>query len=214
MIGPLCATSIVAALIAWPQASAPPPAPATGPSAADTLLFLAGGGAGLVIHETGHVAASLAFDARPAIKSIRFGPIPFFAIRHATVSRRQEFVISSSGFWMQHASSEWLLSRRPHLRDERAPFAKGVLAFNLAASAVYSVAAFGRFGPPERDTLGMARSLGSDGVGEGWVGALILAPAVLDGYRYLRPDSRWAVWLSRGAKIAAVAVTAAAGRSP
>ena len=41
--------------------------------------------------------------------------MPFFAIRHDPVSRRQEFVISASGFWMQHAASEWILSARPRI---------------------------------------------------------------------------------------------------
>ena len=44
--------------------------------------------------------------------------------------------------------------------DEHAPFAKGVLAFNVAASAAYAGAAFARTGPYERDTRGMASQLG------------------------------------------------------
>jgi hypothetical protein len=41
-------------------------------------------------------------------------------------------------------------------------------------------------------------------IDERWVGALILAPAVLDAWRYFDPDARWPVWLSRGAKVFAV----------
>jgi hypothetical protein len=88
---------------------------------------------------------------------------------------------------------------------------KGVLAFNLAASAVYGAAAFGRFGPPERDTRAMAATLGKDGIPEPVVGLLVLAPAALDGYRYLNPESRWARWMSRGVKVFAVVLTMAAG---
>ena len=51
---------------------------------------------------------------------------------------------------------------------ERAPFAKGLLAWNVLASAAYSGAAFAHAGPPERDTRGMAAALG---VNEAWVGA-------------------------------------------
>lgn len=193
-----------------PVAQVPPAAPA-GHAALDTLLLLGGAGAGLVAHEAGHVLTGLTFGARPSVGALRYGPIRFFAIRHRTVSRRQEFVISSAGFWVQHAGSEWLLTARPNLRYERAPLAKGLLAFNLATSTVYGIAAFGRFGPPERDTLGMADSLGRKGVAEGWVGALILAPAALDGYRYLEPEARWPVWASRGAKVAAVVLTVVAG---
>jgi hypothetical protein len=176
------------------------------------LLFLAGGASGLVVHEAGHVMTGLAFDAHPRARRLNYGPIPFFSIQHDTVTRRREFVITSSGFWMQHAGSEWLLTARPDLKSERAPFLKGVLAFNLAASAVYSVAAFGRFGPPERDTRAMAAALGHDGIPEPIVGLMVIAPAALDGYRYLNPGSAWAKWASRGAKIFGVVLTVAAGR--
>ena len=42
------------------------------------------------------------------------------------------------------------------------------------------------------------------GVDEPWIGMLILAPAVLDAYRYFHPDARWAAWASRGVKIGSV----------
>jgi hypothetical protein len=123
------------------------------------------------------------------------------------VTPRQEFTISSAGFWVQHGTSELLLTRRPHLRKEHAPFEKGILAWNVVASAAYSGAALARTGPPERDTRGMATSLR---VGEPWMGALVLAPAVLDTFRYVRPEARWARWTSRSLKVAAVLLTAAA----
>jgi hypothetical protein len=137
--------------------------------------------------------------------------MPFFAINHDEVSRRREFVIASAGFWMQHAGSEWLLSKRPHLKDEHAPFAKGVLAFNIGTSAVYAASAFGRFGPPERDPRSVAASLGRRGVPEPVVGVLVLAPALLDWYRYEHGDAGPARWASRGAKLASVLLTFAAG---
>ncbi len=204
-----CVLLFTTAAPAQSQTANPQPA---APRVPAVLLFLAGGGAGLVGHELGHVVTGLAFDAHPRARRLDYGPIPFFSIQHDDVSRRKEFVITSSGFWMQHASSEWLLMSRPNLVDERAPFLKGVFVFNLAASAVYSAAAFGRFGPPERDTRAMAATLGKDGVPEPVIGLVILAPALLDGYRYLDPDSRWARWASRGMKIVGVVLTIAAGR--
>lgn len=164
--------------------------------------FLAGAGVGLVAHEAGHLLFDAIFDADPGVKKVDFYGIPFFAITHRSdLPRRQEFVISSAGFWVQHGTNEWLLTRRPRLRQQHAPFAKGVFAFNVGASTAYSVAAFARIGPPERDTRGMA--VGSH-LAEPWMGALILAPAVLDTWRYLDPDARWPVWASRAAKIGAV----------
>jgi hypothetical protein len=165
-------------------------------------VFLGGAAAGLLAHEGGHLIFNLVFDADPGIGRVDFHGIPFFAITHRPdLSPRQEFAVSSAGFWVQHATSEWLLTARPRLRGERAPFLKGLLAFNVLASVAYAGAAFAETGPPERDTHGMAVSARVD---EPWIGALVLAPAVLDAWRYFDPDSRWAVWLSRGAKVGCV----------
>lgn len=141
-----------------------------------------------------------AVGVTPGLRKADFHGIPFFAITHDSVSRRREFVISSAGFWVQHAENEWLL-RRPDLRHRRAPFQKGMFAFNVLTSAAYAGAAFARTGPVERDTRGIAASSRID---ERWIGALLLAPAVLDAWRYYRPDSRWAAWTSRGVKIGMV----------
>jgi hypothetical protein len=210
--GRVCVAVALLLIAAAPARAQAPEQPASKSRTQSVLLFLAGGASGLVGHEAGHVIFGLAFDANPRARRLDYGPIPFFAIDHDRVTRRQEFVISSAGFWMQHASSEWVLTARPDLAREPAPFLKGLLAFNIGASLVYSAAAFGRFGPPERDTLGMATTLGQDGIPEPVVGIFVLAPAVLDGYRYLHPQSRWAKWASRGAKIAGVALTIVAGK--
>ncbi len=175
-----------------------------GSRAATTLVFLGGAAAGLASHEASHVLFDVIFDAHPGVKRVDYAGIPFFAITHEPVSRRREFTVSSAGFWMQHAIDEWLLSTRPNLRKDRAPFAKGILAFNVLASAAYSTAAFTGTGPPERDTRGIAISTGPRGIDERWVGVLVLAPAALDAYRYYRPQARWAAWASRAAKVGMV----------
>ncbi len=173
-----------------------------GRGAASFGKFVAGGAIGLLAHEGGHFLFDIVFDADPTIRRVEFHGIPFFAVTHrAGVSPRREFVISSAGFWVQHAGSEWLLTRRPGLRRERAPIAKGVLAFNVLASGAYAGAAFARTGPYERDTRGMAHGARLD---ERWIGALVLAPAVLDGWRYFDPEADWAAWISRGVKAAMV----------
>jgi hypothetical protein len=182
-------------------------APAEPSTASDVARFLAGGALGLGMHESGHLVTSALFGADPGVKHVSFGPIPFFAITHEPVSPAREYTIAASGFWVQHATSEWLLTRRPGLRGEDAPVAKGVLAFNVLTSAAYATAAFGTFGPYERDTRAMADALG---VSEPWIGGLILAPAALDAWRYFRPGSRWAAWTSRAMKAGAVLAVAAA----
>jgi hypothetical protein len=185
------------------------PRQATAQSASDWSKFLAGGAIALGLHEAGHVALDLTLRASPGIASVRFGPLPFFAITHDPVSPVRESAISSAGFWVQEASSEVLLTRHPRLREERAPLLKGMLAFNVLASVAYAGAAFAGAGPDQRDTRGMA--LSAD-VPEPAIGLIVLAPAALDALRYYKPDAAWAKWLSRAAKIGSVMVVVAASR--
>jgi hypothetical protein len=183
-------------------AQARPAAAASGRTrAAEVGAFLGGAAVAFGAHEGGHLVFDAIFDADAGIDKVDFHGIPFFAITHHPVSPRRELTISSAGFWIQHAGSEWVLTRRPHIKDERAPFEKGILAFNVLASAAYAGAAFARTGPEERDTRGIAASAG---VAEPWVGGMILAPAVLDGWRYFHPDAKWAVWTSRAVKVGMV----------
>jgi hypothetical protein len=167
----------------------------------DAVRFLAGGALGLAMHESGHLVFDGLFDAQPRLEGVRFGPFPFFAITHsASVSPRREFTISSAGFWVQSLSSEWLLTHH-RLREEHAPVAKGVFAFNVLNSAGYAMVALAKAGPVERDTRGMASGINVD---ERVISLVVLAPAALDAYRYFHPDARWAVWASRIAKAGSV----------
>ena len=177
-----------------------------------SATFLLGAAAGLGVHEAGHATFAAAFDANPRVARTTGSVFKFFAIRHEPVSRGREYVISAAGFWFQQAASEAILTTHPRLRDEPRPFMKGMVFFHLGTSAIYSVAAFANIGPAERDTRGMAESLGADGVPEPAIGALILAPAVLDAYRYWKPGSKWAPWAARAAKITGVILAFGAGR--
>jgi len=174
------------------------PGPASAQSLKNTAQLIGGAAVGLALHESSHVVADFASGVPPGVKKVTFGPIPFFAITHDAVGPGREFVISSAGFWMQHAVSELLLTRHKDLRAEDAPVLKGLLAFNVLTSFAYAGAAFARTGPNERDTRGMAVSAGID---EPVIGAAILAPAVLDTVRYFGIRNRWVVWGSRAAKI-------------
>jgi hypothetical protein len=176
-------------------------APAAG-AVQDAVEFVGGGVLGLGMHEGGHLLFDVLFDARPRLSGVHLGPFPFFAITHRSdLTPRREFTVSSAGFWVQDGTSEWLLARKPFLRDEPGWFAKGLLAFNVLNSFGYAMVAFAKAGPPERDTRGIADSAGLD---ERIVGAVVLAPAVLDGYRYFRRGSDRAAWASRVAKIGSV----------
>jgi hypothetical protein len=184
-------------------------ATASAQSVRDAALFAAGGALGLGAHESGHLIFDAAFGAAPGLRTVHFGPLPFFAITHEPVSPVREFTISSAGFWSQHASSEVILSTRPQLRHEHAPLVKGILAFNVLTSVAYAGAAFATAGPDERDTRGIALSAR---LAEPWIGATILAPAVFDAVRYYKPDVAWVRWASRVAKIGgALMIVRAAG---
>ncbi|HEU4939971.1 MAG TPA: hypothetical protein VFT39_26160 [Vicinamibacterales bacterium] len=181
----------------------PSDSPSTGKQ---VVLFLTGAAAGLGAHEAGHVIADLAYGEKPGLKKVDFHGIPFFAITHRSGrASNEEFVISSAGFWVQNAGNEWLLSKRPDLKSEQAPFEKGYFAFNVLASVAYAGAAFAKTGPAERDTRGMAAASRVD---ERWIGALVLAPALLDAWRYYHPRSKWATWSSRGVKVGMVVMVA------
>lgn len=81
---------------------------------------------GLGAHEGSHALFDVIFDSDPEFRRVEFHGLPFFAITHGRVlSPRREFTVSSAGFWVQHAGSEWILSRRPSLRRERGLCADG-----------------------------------------------------------------------------------------
>ncbi len=163
-----------------------------------------GGAAGLGLHEGGHLVANWAFNEKVTVKKVDFKGIPFVALSHAPdLSPRREYVVSSAGFWAQYLYSEQILTHHPNLKDEPRPFLKGMLTFHVVTSLMYAGAAFGKIGPFERDTRGMAVSRR---IGERWIGAMVLAPALLDLYRYFNPDAQWAAWTSRGVKMGSVAL--------
>ena len=84
-----------------------------------------------------------------------------------------------------------------------------MLAFDVLTSIGYGIVAFAEAGPVQRDTRGMAAGLG---VPEPAIGALIMAPAVLDIYRYYRPGSQWAKWATRALAAGSVLILVRAPR--
>jgi hypothetical protein len=184
--------------------SAHPAAAQEGSGASRFGKVMLGGLAGFGLHEAGHLVANWAFEEKVRVKKVNYKGIPFFALSHAPdLSPRREYVVSSAGFWTQYLYSEQILTHHPNLKNEESPFRKGMLTFHVVTSLVYSGAAFAKTGPVERDTRGMASSRRID---ERWIGAMVLAPALLDMYRYFNPGARWATWTSRGVKMGSVAL--------
>jgi hypothetical protein len=185
------------------------PAPAS--RTVDTAKFLSGAALAFLIHEGGHLVFDEAFDAHPQLQWVHFGPVPFFAITPTRpLSARELFTVASAGFWTQEITSDVLQPRHRDLRHEHAPLAKGMLAFDILTSIGYAATAFAQSGPVQRDTRGMAASLD---VPEPAIGALILTPAILEAYRYFRPESRWARWATRIAAAGSVVLVLSAPNS-
>ena len=199
-----CLASLRCSLVAALCLLAPHRIEAQDSVASDVARFLAGGAAAFGIHEGGHLAFDLLFDADPEIEAVHYGPLPFFAIAPtAPISPRQRYTIAAAGFWTQMLTSDLL--RPPHrdLRHEHAPFAKGMLTFDVLTSIGYAAVAFSGTGPSQRDTLGMAAGAR---ISERTAGAIVLAPAAIAVYRYFRPESRWARWAERAAAVGSVAL--------
>ncbi len=191
-------------VVAQPEAA--PPSHPDESAGKRIASFLAGAVTGLATHETGHVIVDLAVGEKPGLRKVDFHGLPFFAITHSSgLPPRREFAISSAGFWVQHAENEWLLRGGGGRGRPGTPFTRGLFAFNVITSAAYAGAAFARTGPEERDTRGMAASARVD---ERVIGALVLAPALLDAWRYYHPGARWAAWTSRGVKVGMVVMIA------
>lgn len=164
--------------------------------------FFQGAFVALLGHEAGHYVANWSIGSHPYIKSVNYGPIPFFTIEpNRTLNKREHYITASAGFTGQHIVNEWLLTRHPNLKDEDKPFLKGLAAFNFWLTVGYAATAFAGTGPDERDTKGMADSIGWN---EPYIGALILVPTALDTYRYKHPDAKWAKTASRVSKLAIV----------
>jgi hypothetical protein len=168
----------------------------------DYLWLLLGAGAGLVLHEAGHVALDYAIDARPILVGVKLGPFPFFAIQPTNLrTDQQRYTVAMAGYIVQDVYSELILHLSPRLRERHRPFLKGMLAMHIGLSVGYAITGFAHVGPPQSDVNTMARSLA---VPPWSVGVMLIVPALADTYRYFVPDSRWAPWVSLGGKLSMI----------
>ena len=147
-----------------------------------------------------------AFDAEPGAEARVVRPASRSSRSPTSRSdRRQEFTISSAGFWVQHATSEWLLTRRPHLRDRARPVRQGRARMERARPRSPTAAPRSRV--PARRNATRAAWPSRSALPKPWIGALVLAPAVLDTVRYARPQAA-----GRGGRRARLKIGCAAGR--
>lgn len=196
---------------AAPSASAAPSGPGIGKSIG---LGLGGALTAFLAHEAGHIFANLLLGNSPRFDGMLvWGVIPFFAVapglrcdgdvctdrsgERFRAGRRGNYFIVTAGFHVQHLLDELILTRRPRIRDERAPFQKGMLLFNVALSCMYAVGAYTGLEDPHGDLAGAARA---SGMHHAWLATALLVPAALDTYRYWSRETRWSPWASRAMK--------------
>jgi len=186
------------------------------------LAWTAGGAlVAFTLHEGCHLATNLALGNRPALRPVHFlGTIPFFAVgpditcdggrctkmdgsRFAPGPRGYGAIVSS-GTLCQQLTDEAILTAHPRLKDEEAPFLKGMLLFGTSVAAAYAVANLTGLEPPEGDLHSFEQATRAP---RGLVAGAVLATAALEVARYYRPDAAWIPWVSRGAKAATIGIT-------
>ncbi len=190
---------------------------------ASVSLTAAGFVTAFVVHEACHGVANLAMANVPTLEPVHFaGFLPFFAVSPniqcvdgtCTKQNGDPFVpgprgyafIVSSGILCQEVTNEIILTERPRIRYETAPFLKGMLLFNVATSVAYGIANLTGIEPPAGDVRGLDSVSGAP---HGVFAALVLATAALDVARYFLPDVGWLPWVSRGSKVVTVGVVVA-----
>jgi len=185
-------------------------------------LGTAGVAVGFLAHELGHVLMNLAYGNVPTFEGLRYGGfIPFFRISPGIYcneagcfytsdgtpfqgGRTGVYLITSAGFNVQHLVSELLLSFDPRLRYHRSPLQKGILFFDLSLSVGYALSTWFQIKPPVGDIQGMADA---SQLNPNWVALMVIIPAGLDLFRFFVPNSKWAPWVSRAAKVTFLGVS-------
>ena len=193
-----------------PPVATPPPLPWR-----SAAIFASGAVTALAAHETCHLLANLAMGNWPGVQSVTFmGFIPYFAIvpsircrggdckKHDgepfSPGRAGLYTIVSAGLQCQQYEDEVILTRRPGLRMDNAPFRKGMLAFNTLMSIGYVLANWAGLEPTDGDIRGIYR----DGTAPRFLlSSMILGIAAVDIARYFHPGARWLAWLNRVAKL-------------
>jgi hypothetical protein len=166
-------------------------------------------------HEAGHVGANLAMGNVPRFEGfLVWDFVPFFAIapciecndegcfdrygKKFSPGRRGKYAIVTAGYQMQHLTDEIILSHSPRLREEYAPFRKGMLLFNIFLSTFYAAGAWTGLQDPHGDLEGAAQLSGID---QTLLSIALVTPAAIDTFRYFVPNSsRWSAWAGRAAK--------------
>lgn len=190
---------IVAACCAWTSLARAQPGEHDYRRAGDYGYFALGALTALIVHESSHLVLDGVLRAHPTFVPVRLGRVPFFAIQPNRIrSDRQLYAITMMGFLAEAITNDIVLSRRPHLSTQHAPFLEGMLGFNAGLDIGYAITGLANVGPPQSDVNSMARAAR---IPRWAVGLMLLVPTAFDIVRYAAPDAKWAPWVSRGARL-------------
>jgi hypothetical protein len=185
-----------------------------------TAISAGGAVTALAAHESCHIITNLALGNRPGFQSVTFaGFIPYFAITPSIHCRGENcfksngqsfapgrpglYTIVSAGIQCQQYEDEVILTRRPGLRMENAPFRKGMLAFNTLLSIGYVLTNWIGVEPTDGDIQGIHRDGGAPRL---LLSSMIFGIAAVDIARYYYPRARWLAWLNRAAKLSVTGI--------
>lgn len=193
----LAALVLVAALTRVAQAAPPPEADFR--RWQDWFWFAGGAATAFVVHEVSHLTMDMMLGKTVHVEKVQLGPFPFFSLTSCcNLTRNEEWIIASAGFVSQQMTSELILQLAPSIRQQRRPFLKGVLMFDILLSVGYAVTGFANLGPPSSDVMTMSRAMQV----EPWrIGLMLTIPATVDLIRYFAPELGFAPWVSVTGKI-------------
>jgi hypothetical protein len=183
-------------------------------------IFAGGAATALAAHESCHLLANWAMGNQPSFERVTFiGFIPYFAIvpsircrggscrksdgESFAAGRPGLYTIVSAGIQCQHYENEVILTQRPGLRMDSAPFRKGMLAFNTLLSIGYVLANWTGVEPVDGDIRGIHRDGGAPRL---LLSSMVLGIAAVDIARYYYPRVRWLAWLNRVAKLSVTGI--------
>ncbi|MEO6953361.1 MAG: hypothetical protein ABI321_16290 [Polyangia bacterium] len=171
----------------------------------DFAWLALGATSGFVGHELGHIVTDLMTLHHPTFHTTKTGPFYFFAIQPCCgpLSHAEEYAIASAGLVVNDLSSELILSISPRIRSRHAPFMKGVLLVDIGLELGYAISGFVQSAhpkgfPDQSDVASMSRALG---VSPWRVSLSVMAPALIDLYRYFVPRSSFVPWVGIQSKV-------------
>jgi len=160
-----------------------------------------GGASSFLIHETGHLITGKRFGSNATL----YFPPGKVTVKYTNPpTNRQQFEFSAAGFAAQAGYNELLLTINENYENRHLNcLAAGAVTTALIETIFYGL--LSKNHPERNDLLNMSQY---SGINEGELRAMIGLKFAVDLYRYMNPESRWALTISRGTSLAVLATYA------